>query len=75
MAVPAFKSRKFSIELDDYEEAVEFRKGLILARQNNSSPYFPQLIDAVNTIVAPHEKALIEAQARGEGADAKVMLD
>jgi hypothetical protein len=72
---PELKPRKFSIEIDDYEEAVEFRKGLILAKQNNSSPYFPALIDAVNAILKPYEDALVEAQKDGVGPNAKVELD
>jgi hypothetical protein len=74
MTTLELKARKFSILIDDYEEAVQFRNGLILARQNNSSAYFPQLIDAVNTILEPYETAMIEQQKAGIGPDAKVVV-
>lgn len=48
-----FKSKKFSITLDDPEEAENFLRGLIVARSNNSSEYFVDLIDAVNSILEP----------------------
>jgi hypothetical protein len=74
MATPVFKARSFKMEIDDYDEALEFRKGLILAKQNNSCALFPQLIDVMNSIMAPHERALMEAQVRGEGPD-KVTIE
>lgn len=48
-----FKARKFSITIDDPEEAENFLRGLIVARSNNSSEYFVDLIDAVNAILEP----------------------
>jgi len=60
-----FKPRKFYITIDDPDEAEDFLRGLIVARSNNSSEYFVDLIDAVNTIMEPYRKAIIE-----EGVDA-----
>jgi hypothetical protein len=56
---------KFTIE--DPEEAEEFLRGVILARQNNSSYYFVDLIDALNGILEPWRAARLaqEMEARG----------
>jgi hypothetical protein len=48
-----FKAKKFSLIIDDPEEAENFLRGLIVARSNNSSEYFVDLIDAVNGILQP----------------------
>jgi len=60
-----FKTRKFFITIDDPDEAENFLRGLIVAPSNNSSEYFVDLIDAVNTIMEPYRRAVIE-----EGVDA-----
>lgn len=52
-ASSGFKVKKFSITIDDPEEADEFLRGLIVARSNNSSQYFVDLIEAVNAILEP----------------------
>lgn len=49
----AFKPRTFKITVDDPEEGENFLKGLIVARSNNSSEFFVDLIDAVNSILEP----------------------
>lgn len=49
----AFKPRTFKITVDDPEEGENFLRGLIVARSNNSSEYFVDLIDAVNTVLEP----------------------
>lgn len=48
-----FKPKTFKITLDDPDEAEEFLRGLILARQNNNSGYFVDLIDGVNAVLEP----------------------
>jgi hypothetical protein len=48
-----FKPRTFKITVDDPEEGENFLRGLIVARTNNSSEFFVDLIDAVNTILEP----------------------
>lgn len=54
------KATKISIILDDLDEAEQFLRGLIVARSNNSSEYFVELIDGVNAAL---EGARAEAQA------------
>ena len=56
------KGAKIFITIDDPEEAEHFLRGLIIARQNNSSEYFTQLIDGVNQILEPWRMATIEEQ-------------
>lgn len=53
-----FKRVKLSITIDDLDSAEHFLRGLILAQQNNSSPYFPELIEGVNAVL---EKGRAEA--------------
>jgi hypothetical protein len=67
MTVP-FKPRKFSITIDDPDEAQHFLEGLIIAKSNNSSPYFQDLIDAVNSILEPHRKAILDEQLEARRA-------
>jgi hypothetical protein len=61
----AFKMKRIFITIDDPDEAEHFLRGLIIARQNNSSEYFTQLIDGVNLIMEPYRLALIEEQKQG----------
>jgi nitrate reductase alpha subunit len=64
-----FKPRKFSITIDDPDEAENFLRGLIVARSNNSSPYFVDLIDAVNAIMESHRGEIMkETMAAREAA-------
>lgn len=55
-----FKPRKIFITIDNPEEAENFLRGLIVARSNNSSEYFVQLIDGVNMIMEPYRMAVIK---------------
>jgi len=59
-----FKPKRFSIEIDEPEAAEEFLRGLILARQNNNSEYFPDLIDCVNEILQPWRAAKLQETMR-----------
>lgn len=63
-----FKPKTFKITVDDPEELQEFLRGCILARQNNNSPYFVDLIDACNTLLEPWlaAKQREEMAARGQ---------
>ena len=70
-----FKARRMSITIDDPDTAQQFLNGLILAKQNNSSEYFPQLIDGVNAILEPYHKQLSEEHERGVGIPAKVTVN
>ena len=57
-----FKARKFSIIIDDPEAAEEFLRGLIVARSNNSSEYFVELIDATNSILEPWREQKLQEE-------------
>jgi hypothetical protein len=69
-----FKPRKISIVLDDPDGCQLFLNGLILAKQNNSSEYFPQLIDGVNAVLEPYLNEVREEVSRGIGPPAKVTV-
>jgi hypothetical protein len=56
-----FAPRKFSITIDNPEEAENFLRGLIVARSNNSSEYFVQMIDAVNKIMEDYRGKKMQA--------------
>jgi hypothetical protein len=73
MATVEFKARKISITIDDPDDAQEFLNGLILAKQNNNSAYFPQLIAGVNAVLEPYHKALRAEHAKGIGPDAELV--
>jgi len=69
-----FKARKISIILDDPDEIQVFLNGLILAKQNNNSGYFPQLIEGVNAVMEPYHKALQAELAKGIGPNARDLV-
>lgn len=58
-----FRPRKISIILDDPEKAEHFLQGLIVARSNNSSEYFEDLIDGVNEIMQPYRLKRLQEEA------------
>lgn len=66
--MPKFSPKKISIILDDPEEAENFLRGLIIAKSNNSSPFFPQLLDATNAVLEEYRGELLAEQmeARSE---------
>jgi hypothetical protein len=63
-----FVRRVFKFTIEDPEEAEEFLRGCILARQNNNSEYFVDLIDTLNSILEPWRGARLaqEMEARGQ---------
>jgi len=63
-----FKPRTFKITIDDPEEAENFLRGLIVARTNNSSEYFVDLIEAVNTIMEPWREQKLEEEMHARAA-------
>jgi hypothetical protein len=63
-----FRAKKFSITVDDPEEAENFLRGLIVARSNNSSEYFVELIDAVNTILEPWRQRKLQEEMSARAA-------
>lgn len=62
-----FKPRTFKIEVETPEEGEEFLRGLILARQNNNSEFFVDLIDAVNAILEPWRAHRLAQQMAARG--------
>jgi hypothetical protein len=57
-----FKSFRLKIDLTDPEDAEHFLRGLIVARSNNSSPYFEELIDGINLALQPWRAQRLAAQ-------------
>lgn len=57
-----FRPKKFAITIDDAEDAEEFLRGLIVARSNNSSEYFVEMIEAVNSILEPYRAARLKEE-------------
>lgn len=52
-----YRPARVSIRIEDPEAGEEFLRGLILARQNNNSPLFPELIDGINELLQPWRAA------------------
>ena len=62
-----FKPRTFKITIETPEEGEEFLRGLVLASQNNNSPYFQDLLDAVNTVLQPYREAKLKEELAARG--------
>ena len=62
-----FKPRTFKIVIETPEEGEEFLRGLVLASQNNNSPYFQDLLDAVNTVLQPYREAKLKEELAARG--------
>jgi hypothetical protein len=52
-----YKRASIRIRIDNPELGEEFLRGLILARQNNNSPLFIELIDGINSVLEPYRAA------------------
>lgn len=63
-----FKPKTFKITINEPDEGEEFLRGLILARQNNNSAYFVDLIDAVNSILEPWRAHKLHEELRARDA-------
>ena len=57
-----FKPVKISLVIDDFDAAEHFMRGLIVAKSNNSSPYFEDLIDSLNSVLEPHRAQALLAE-------------
>jgi len=59
---------KLKFRFDDPDEVEQFLQGLIVAQSNNSSKYFPQIINAVNGAMTTYRKEKLEGEmtARAE---------
>lgn len=62
-----FRPKTFRITVEDPDDGEEFLRGLILARQNNNSEYFPDLIDAVNSVLEPWRAARLDEEMAKRG--------
>jgi len=60
-----FKPKILKVTIDEPELGEEFLRGLILARQNNNSDYFSDLIDGVNAILEPWRAARLQQELAG----------
>jgi hypothetical protein len=63
-----FKGATMKISIDDPEAAEQFLQGLIVARSNNSSEYFVDLIDGINAILEPWRHARLQAELAARNA-------
>lgn len=57
-----FKPATLRVRIESREEADQFLLGLIVAKTNNSSPIFQDLIDGVNALLEPSRAEELEAQ-------------
>ena len=57
-----FKPATLKVRVESREEADQFLLGLIVAKTNNSSPIFQDLIDGVNALLEPSRAEELEAQ-------------
>jgi len=69
---PTFTKKKLSFTIETPEEGEVFLRGLMIARANNSSELFPQLIEGVNSVLEEyrgakilHEIAIRDAALKG----------
>ena len=60
-----FKPKTLKITIEVPDDGEEFLRGLILARQNNNSEYFVDLVDAVNEVLQPWRAWVLDQQMRG----------
>lgn len=57
-----FKPATLKVRIESREEADQFLLGLIVAKTNNSSPIFQDLIDGVNALLEPLRAEQLEEQ-------------
>jgi hypothetical protein len=62
-----YRPAKVSVRIETAEAGEEFLRGLIVARQNNNSALFVELIDAVNGLLEPYRAAALLAQVQARG--------
>jgi nitrate reductase alpha subunit len=62
VVAPVFKPATLKIRLEDPDEAENFLRGLIIARSNNSSEYFVDLIDGVNAVMQDYRGEVLKYQ-------------
>jgi len=65
-----FRPASIKIRIEDPEEGEVFLRGCIIARQNNNSPLFVDLIDGVNSLLEPYREAKLLADLEGREVSA-----
>lgn len=55
-----YRVASVKIRIETPEVGEEFLRGLILARQNNNSPIFVELIDGINSLLEPWRAARLK---------------
>jgi len=63
-----FRPASIKVRIEVPDEGEEFLRGLIIARQNNNSPLFEDLIDGVNSLLEPYREAKLLADLEARGA-------
>jgi hypothetical protein len=56
----SFKPVTLKIRIESQEEAENFLLGLIVAKSNNSSPLFQDLVDGTNSVLESAKSAQLE---------------
>ena len=57
-----FKPATLKVRIESREDAEQFLLGLIVAKTNNSSPIFQDLVDGVNALLEPLRAEQLEEQ-------------
>jgi NAD+--asparagine ADP-ribosyltransferase len=73
--MPRFKPKTIKLTIDDPEEAEMFIQGLVLAESNNNSQYFKDLLAAMDAIMKPWRRMVIEDQQANLTANVTVEDD
>lgn len=60
--MPEFKKVKFSIILDSPEDTEIFIQGLVLAKQNNNSHYWEEILEVCNNAMTDYREAVLNEQ-------------
>ena len=66
--MPGFRPVSVRIRIESPEEGENFLRGLIVAQSNNSSPLFPDLIEAVNGVLEGARREVLEAEVAAREA-------
>jgi hypothetical protein len=57
-----FKAASIKIRIETPEQGEEFLRGLVVARTNNSSPLFVDLIDGINALLEDYRAARLHEE-------------
>jgi hypothetical protein len=63
-----FRSASLKIRIETPESGEDFLRGLIVARANNSSPIFVDLIDGVNSLLEDYRAARLREEMSARSA-------